>query len=63
MTESELWLTRYEGDLYAAAASPGEPPSRPHRIVSVSSLYKRARADNVSITQVGIVPPDMLGLE
>lgn len=67
--EYDVWFARYEDDLYCAIAAPGGPPmGRPQKVPNVSIVYKRLkekghRITQVRITQVGIIDPEMIGLE
>jgi len=60
---SDIWFTRYKGNLWFAWAAPGKPPSMfPMRVSGVGDAFKIAKRAGIEIGQVGIGPNDMLGL-
>lgn len=60
---NEIWFSRLNDHLYFAVSRDGEPPHHVQRVQSVRHVFCHARAKGLEINQVGIVPPDMLGLE
>ena len=64
MASYDLWFCRYEGELWAVAAPPEEPPTgHPRRAGNVSSVVGQLKFTGHQIAQIGILPPDMMGLE
>ena len=64
MAGREVWLSRHEDKLYFVYSKPGEAPTmKPRQIKSVEQAYRPLRAKGIEILQVGICPPDMIGLE
>lgn len=62
--EYDIWFTHYDGDLFVVAAVHDEAPhGRPVTVSSVRSALRNYRKAGMKISQVGIVPSDMLGLE
>lgn len=62
--EYDVWFCRHDGDLYAAVAEPHEPPeTRPRKVGSVHKVLSNLRAKGHRITQVGILDPEMIGLD
>lgn len=60
----DVWFCRYEDSLYAVTAEPNEPPmERPRRVPSVRWAIHRLRFNGHVIEQVGILPPEMIGLD
>lgn len=58
----DIWFARYKGDLWVALATAGEPPLRPRKVYTSAGEYVRNIKSLYSVNQVGICPPDMLGL-
>lgn len=62
--EYEIWFCRHRGVLYAALSKPEEPPhTRPYRTVSVAHALRKLRENGHTVSQVGILDPEMIGLE
>lgn len=62
MIEHEIWFSRLEDKLFFAVSRNGEPPGRPKRVQNAAVVLQEAKKKRLNVTQVGIVPPDMLGL-
>lgn len=59
----DVWFAKYEGYLFFVLAPHNEAPETyPERVVSVRDGLRIARA-GYTIEQVGILPPEMIGLE
>jgi hypothetical protein len=61
--KKDVWFTRYEGQLFVAVANHGQEPTRPNRASSVGMVKKWLREKGYEVAQVGILPPEYLGLE
>lgn len=62
--ECDVWFSTLGDQLFVAVTKPGqEPVGKVRRASSVSFVYKRIRERGDSVAQVGIVSPEMLGLE
>ena len=61
----DVWFANYDGYLWMTAAPHGEPPTvDPLRVTDgIASALKFVRQKGNKIVEVGICPPDMLGLE
>lgn len=63
MAEFDVWFCRYEDKTFCATAAPGEPPTSPVRIPNVGFALRKIRFAGNKIVTIGIVSPEMLGLE
>lgn len=64
MTNIDVWFTRYEGKtLFVLSEHDQEPNTYPTEAKSVSSVLRKLRESENTIEQVGILPPEMIGLE
>lgn len=60
----DVWFCRHDGDLYTVIAKHDEPPiSKPRKTLSVGKVLNRVRIQGHTVAQVGILPPDMIGLD
>jgi hypothetical protein len=61
----DVWFTRYHDALWCSVAKRNEPPTRTPFLVrlGVEQTLRRIQDQGYKIDQVGICPPDMLGLE
>lgn len=62
--EYDVWFSRYDEELYFTVAHANEPPEiNPRACASVAKVLARIREKGLVIAQVGILPPEMIGLE
>lgn len=65
--EYDVWFCKYEDHLYVAPCLPGEPPMDPPKRMragdTVGKLLTRVKQQGNKIVQVGILPPEMMGLD
>lgn len=63
----DLWFSRYNDRIYVVSARHDEAPTfRPRALKpgdSVTNVIRRYKNKNLNVVQVGILPPDMIGLE
>lgn len=59
----DLWFARDDDVLYSVMAPAGEPPTtRPIRVTSVHEAVAAVRLSGIEIAEIGICPPDMIGI-
>ena len=70
MARYNVWFCRFEGILYSVVTDPPgpgefeEPPSMPPRVQqSVGRTLRKLKFGGHEIAQVGILPPELIGLE
>lgn len=62
----DLWFSRHDGKLYFVLARKGqEPTTVPRHIKTVAAAYRWAlqKNPNIKFNSVGILPPEMIGLD
>jgi hypothetical protein len=60
----DVWFTKYNNALYVVSCIHDEPPNTPPvKIRNPRTALAAYRRGGMKIVQVGIVPPDALGLE
>jgi hypothetical protein len=63
----DVWFCRYYDRLWCVTAKHDEPPTRkPFKVrasARASDVLRRMTEQGYEVEQVGICPPDMLGLE
>lgn len=61
--EYDVWFSRTGDDLYFTLAEVDcEPTVPPRRVVDVGTALRKIRDKGLTISQVGILPPEMIGL-
>lgn len=65
--EFDIWFCRYNDKIYVVPTLHDEPPMDKPRALragdSPRELLRRVRKQGKKIVQVGILPPEMIGLE
>ena len=62
--EKDVWFSRLDDQLYVAIVPAGDAPDKPPvRCSNVNKVYRWLKDKGHTVATVGIVPPDMLGLE
>lgn len=62
--EFDVWFSRVEGDLYFAVALADNPPEdKPRRVRDVHTALSKMKRLDRKVATVGILPPEMIGLE
>ena len=60
----DLWFSRYEGKLFFVFCEADEAPQfMPNETPSVHKVIQHAKENGYTLSSVGILPPEMLGLE
>ena len=59
----DVWFSRYDGILYGAISRLDEEPYAVSMVEDVKTYLDYLRVTGRTPVQVGILPPDMLGLD
>lgn len=61
----DVWFTKYGGKVWCVTSKHDEPPTRTPFLVrdGAKQVLSRIRKEGKKVESVGILPPDILGLE
>lgn len=63
MRDIDVWFAKSGDAIYFSFGDHDEPPTTsPRRVTEVREVLRRLKKD-YQVVQVGIVPPDMIGIE